>query len=174
MPVAKPIFEIGFKLPAKVNIESADAYIYYNILFDIMLGGTSDFFEEMRRDGLLNEEFSVGVFRGRGYFFPFARGESDNPDKVLAEIQRRIDAYKTIPPSKEDFERIKRATYGTMVRDYNNVDSVASTLSEAALSDTEPFSVIDTAAAADYDKMLEYLYALDEDNVSISIVSKEK
>ena len=170
MPVANPIFEIGFKTPAKSGIESVNDYIYYNILFDIMLGNTSDFFEEMRKESLLNEEFSVGVFSGRGHLFPFARGESSDPDRVLSEIQRRIDAYKTIPPSKEDFERIKRATYGSLVRDYNNADSVASTLSEAALAETEPFAVIDTAAAADYDKMLEHLYALDEDNVSISIV----
>ena len=174
MPVAKPIFEIGFKLPAKNGIESIDDYIYYNILFDIMLGDTSDFFESMRKDGFLNEEFSVGVFSGRGHLFPFARGESDDPDRVLAQIQRRIDAYKTVPPSKDDFERIKRATYGALVRDYNNVDSVAGTLSEAALADTEPFAVIDAAAAADYDKMLKHLYALDEDNASISIVSQER
>ncbi len=173
MPVAKPIFEIGFKLPSKNGGESVEDYVYHNILFDIMLGDTSDFFEEMRKNSLLNEEFSVGVFSGRGHLFPFARGESDDPDRVLAEIQRRIDAFKTVPPSKEEFERIKRATYGALVRDFNNVDSVASTLSEAALADTEPFSVIDTAAAADYDRLLGHLYALDEDNASISIISKE-
>ncbi len=173
MPVAKPIFEIGFKLPSKSVSESMEDYVYYGILFDIMLGDTSDFFGEMRENGLLNEEFSDGVFSGRGHLFPFARGESDDPDRVLAEIQRRISAFKAVPPSEEEFERIKRSTYGALVRDYNNVDSVASTLSEAALADEEPFSVIETAAAADYRKMLERLYALDEDNASISIISKE-
>ncbi len=173
MPVAKPIFEIGFKLPSKSVSESVEDYVYYGILFDIMLGDTSDFFGEMRGSGLLNEEFSDGVFSGRGHLFPFVRGESDDPDRILAEIQRRIGAYKTVPPSEEEFERIKRSTYGALVRDYNNVDSVASTLSEAALADEKPFSVIETAASADYQKMLERLYALDEDNASISIISKE-
>lgn len=173
MPVAKPIFEIGFKLPSKSASASVEDYVYYGILFDIMLGDTSDFFGEMRESGLLNEEFSDGVFSGRGHLFPFVRGESDDPDRVLAEIQRRIDAYKTVPPSEDEFERIKRSTYGALVRDYNNVDSVASTLSEAALADEEPFSVIETAASADYKKMLERLYTLDEDNASISIISKE-
>ncbi len=173
MPVSKPIFEIGFKIPSKNASESMEDYVYYGILFDIMLGDTSDFFGEMRENGLLNEEFSDGVFSGRGHLFPFARGESDDPDRVLAEIQRRIGAYKTVPPSEEEFERIKRSTYGALVRDYNNVDSVASTLSEAALADEEPFSLIEKAASADYRKMLERLYALDEDNASISIISKE-
>lgn len=173
MPVAKPIFEIGFKLPSKSASPSVEDYVYYGILFDIMLGDTSDFFGKMRESGLLNEEFSDGVFSGRGHLFPFVRGESDDPDRVLAEIQRCIDAYKTVPPSEDEFERIKRSTYGSLVRDYNNVDSVASTLSEAALADEEPFSVIETAASADYKKMLERLYTLDEDNASISIISKE-
>lgn len=173
MPVAKPLFEIGFKLPCGSGAENVADYVYYNILFDIILGDTSDFFERMRGDGLLNEEFSVGVFSGRGHLFPFARGESGDPDRVLALIRREIDGFKAVPPSKEDFERIKRATYGALVRDYNNVDSVAGTLSDAALADTEPFCVIETAAAAEYDKLLDRLYALDEDNTSISIISKE-
>lgn len=173
MPVAKPLFEIGFKLPDSSGAESAADYVYYNILFDIMLGDTSEFFERMRREGLLNEEFSDGVFSGRGHMFPFARGESSDPDRILAEIQREIDAFKTVPPSKDDFERVKRVTYGSLVRDFNNVDSVASTLSEAALANEKPFSVIEAAAAAEYDELLKRLYALDENNTSISIISKE-
>ncbi len=173
MPVAKPIFEIGFKLPSEVNHESFENYVYYNILFDIIFGNTSDFFEKMRHDGLLNEEFSVGVFSGRGHIFPFARGESPDPDAVLHEIQRELDAFKTAPPSREEFERIKRATYGSMVRDYNDVDSVAGTLSGAALEGANPFVSINTAAGASYDKLIKKLLTLDENNAAISIVSKE-
>lgn len=174
MPVAKPVFEIGFKLPSAADHDNIEDYVYYNILFDIIFGNTSEFFEKTRRSGLLNEEFSVGVFSGRGHIFPFARGESTDPDAVLELIQTELDEFKTVPPSREEFERIKRATYGSMVRDYNDVDSVAGTLLGAALEGADPFVSINTAAGADYDKMVEKLLALDEDNAAISIVSKEK
>lgn len=173
MPVAKPIFEIGFKLPSAANRESFEDYIYYNILFDIIFGSTSDFYENARNKGLLNEEFSVGVFSGRGHAFPFARGESPHPDAVLELLQVELNAFKTVPPSREEFERIKKATYGSMVRDYNDVDAVVGTLLSAALANEDPFISINTAAGADYDKMIEKLIALDTDNAAISIVSKE-
>lgn len=173
MPVAKPIFEIGFKTPARDGIEGVEDNLYYGILFDILFGSTSDFFETARLKGLLNEEFSVGMFSGRGHAFPLARGESSNPDAVLELIQVELDAFKTVPPSREEFERIKRATYGSMVRSYNNVDSVAGTLTDAALADVAPFASIDMAADASYEKMIEKLTALDEDNAAISIVSSD-
>ena len=174
MPVAKPLFEIGFKRPMVSGVCEIEEYIYYNILFDIIFGDVSGFFERMRGCGALNEEFSVGVFSGRGHLFPFARGESSDPDYVLSEMQRELRAFKVVPPSKEDFECIKRATYGALVRDFNNVDSVASTLSEAALSGVPPFSAIDAAAGASYEKMLERLFSLDEENACISIIKGEK
>lgn len=173
MPVAKPIFEIGFKRPLVSGQAQIDEYICFNILFDMIFGGVSEFFERMRDKGLINEQFSDGVFSGRGFCFPFARGESSDPDAVLSEMQSVLRSYKKTPPKRGDFERIKRATYGSLVRDFTNADSVASTLSESALRGSSPFAVIDTAAAADYEKTLELLDGLDEENVCISIVKGE-
>lgn len=170
MPVAKPLFEIGFKRPLVSGQAQTDEYIHFNILFDMIFGGVSEFFERMRDKGLINEQFSDGMFSGRGFCVPFARGESSNPDAVLSEMQNVLRSCKSTPPAREDFERIKRATYGSLVRDFTNADSVASTLSEAALRGSSPFAVIDTAASASYEKMLELLDGLDEENACISIV----
>ena len=170
MPVAKPIFEIGFKRPYVSEQSATDEYIHFNILFDMIFGGVSEFFEKMRDKGLINEQFSDGVFSGRGFCFPFARGESGDPDAVLAEMQKVLRSYKETPPRREDFERIKRATYGSLVRDFTNADAVASTITSSALKGIPPFSVIDTAAASGYERMLELLDSLDEENVCISIV----
>ena len=64
-------------------------------------------------------------------------------------------------------------TYGALVRDFGSVASVADTISEAALAGINPFSVINTAAGAEYGKMLEMLADLDEDNMCISIIKGE-
>lgn len=171
MPVAKPIFELGFKIPARDGMAGVEDNVYYNILFDILFGATSDFFEKAHNSGLLNDEFSVGVFKGRGHAFPLARGESGDPDKVLELMQLELAKSKKEPPSREDFERLKRASYGSMVRAYNSVDSTASHLADAGLGGVSPFAVINTAAGASYDKMLEMLAGFDENNAAISIVS---
>lgn len=171
MPVAKPIFELGFKIPARDGMDGVEDNIYYNILFDILFGGTSAFFEKAHNSGLLNEEFSVGLFKGRGHAFPLARGESGDPDEVLELMRLELERFKKEPPSREDFERIKRASYGSMVRAYNSVESTASLLADAALSGISPFALIDAAAEASYEKLIEKLTELDENNAAISIVS---
>lgn len=173
MPVAKPIFEIGFKRREVQGMGEIEDYIYFNILFDMIFGESSEFYEKMRENGLLNDEWGVSVFSGRGHLFPTARGESEKPELILEEMQKLIRECKKNPPSRELFERVKKATYGSLVRDFSNVSSVASTLSESALSGVSPFAAINTAAAADYDTLLGKLESLDEENASVSIVENK-
>lgn len=173
MPVAKPIFELGFKRNAVYGMGEIEDYIYFNILFDMIFGESSEFFEKMREKGLLNDEWSVSVFSGRGHIFPTARGESENPELVFEEMQRTIREFKKNPPEKLLFERVKKSTYGSLVRDFSNVSSVASTLSESALSGVSPFAAINTAASADYNVLLEKLESLDEENASVSVVENK-
>lgn len=173
MPVAKPIFEIGFKRREVQGMGEIEDYIYFNILFDMIFGESSEFYEKMRENGLLNDEWGVSVFSGRGHLFPTARGESEKPELILEEMQKLIRERKKNPPSRELFERVKKATYGSLVRDFSNVSSVASTLSESALSGVSPFAAINTAAAADYGTLLGKLESLDEENASVSIVENK-
>lgn len=173
MPVAKPIFEAAFKCQPKTGLAKIEDYVHYDILFELLFGTSSEFFERMRENGSINEEFADGVSSGLGHFFPFVRGESDNPDFVLEEMQKEIRAFKANPFSREDFECIKRSSYGSLVRDFNNVTSVADTLTEAALEDVPPFALVDATAHADYEKTIERLLALDEENVCISIITSE-
>ncbi len=173
MPVSKPLFEAAFKCEAKSGLAKIEDYVHYDILFELMFGTSSEFFERMRENGSINEEFADGVSSGLGHFFPFVRGESDDPDYVLSEMQKEIRAFKAVPFTREEFECIKRSSYGSQVRDFSNVSSVADTLSEAALEDIPPFALIDETARADYEKTLERLYALDEENVCISIITGE-
>ncbi|MCH5208133.1 MAG: insulinase family protein [Oscillospiraceae bacterium] len=170
MPVSKPIFEIGFKRPAVYKEQEITDYIYYNILLDMLFGSSSEFYEQMRGDGTLNDEWSVSVFNGRGYFFPAARGESENPELVLEKMRELFVYYKKNPPARELFERVKKATYGSLVKDFTNVRSVCNTLSEAVLSEVSPFCAIQTTASADYETLIEKLRDIDEENACISIV----
>ena len=60
------------------------------------------------------------------------------------------------------------------MRDFNSVQSVASTLSVAALGGVEPFAAINTAAAADYETLVDKLESLDEENASLSVVDSKE
>ena len=173
MPVSKPIFEIGFKRPAVYKEQEITDYIYYNILLDMLFGSSSEFYEQMRENGTLNDEWSVSVFNGRGHFFLAARGESESPELVLEKMQELFEHYKKAPPERALFERVKKATYGSLVKEFTNVRSVCNTLSEAVLSEVSPFCAIQTTASASYETLLEKLSDIDSDNACVSIVEPD-
>lgn len=170
MPVAKPMFEIGFKRNAVYNEEEISDYIYYNILFDMIFGNSSEFYEQMRINGILNDEWTVGVFNGRGHFFLTARGEADQPELVFATMMTYIRKMQKDPPSRELFERVKKATYGSLVKEFTDVRSVCNTLTESVLSNVSPFYAVELAAAVNYEMLVDKLRDIDEHNACISII----
>ena len=133
MPVSKPLFAIGFKRPDADGQAALEEYQYYNALFEIMFESTSDFYNRMRSEGMINNEFSDSVFMGRGYMLPMIVGESDDPDYVLSEIKKEIRAFKAVPPSKETFSRVKKAMYGNGIFGCNNVNGMVGTLTSAEI-----------------------------------------
>ncbi len=170
MPVAKPQFAIGFKRPDADGQAALDEYIYYNMLVDIIFGDTSEFYKRMRDIGVLNDAFRVSVFMGRGYVLPIATGESDDPDLVLSEMKKEIKRFKQTHPDKEIFSRIKKQTYGSVVRGYNNTETVAQYMTDAALAGLSPYSLVESAADASYEEMCRKLLDLDEENSCVSII----
>lgn len=170
MPVSKPLFAIGFKRPDTDGQAALEEYQYYNALFEIMFESTSDFYNRMRSEGMINSEFSDSVFMGRGYMLPMIMGESDDPDYVLSEVTKEIRAFKADPPSKETFSRVKKAMYGNGIFGCNNVNGMVGTLTSSALAGLSPFSGYETLATMTYDGLLEKLFALDETNVCLSVI----
>ena len=170
MPLGKTNFAMGFKLPEFSGREMTEEYIYRTLLNDTSIGAATDFYRSMRDKGLINETFESSIMMGRGFFIPGIYGESDDPDKVAEEICREYERLKSAPPSEEAFLRAKKYLYGDNIRAFNNVESVAQNLSDAALTGTSAFDYTDIAACADYEGMLARLRDFDTDNFSLSVI----
>ncbi len=170
MPVAKTQFAVGFKRPDADGREALEEYIYYNMLVDIIFGDTSEFFKRMRDSGLLNDAFRVSVFMGRGYVLPMLTGESDDPDAVLEEMKKELRRFREAPPDREIFARIKKQTYGSVVRGYNNTETVSQYMMDAMLAGLPPYALVDAAADASYEEMCRKLSILDEENACLSTI----
>lgn len=168
MPVAKPQFAIGFKRPDADGQAALDEYVYYNMLVDIIFGDTSDFYKRLRDSGMLNDTFRVSVFMGRGFVLPLITGESDDPDAVFEEMKKELRRFKACPPSKEIYSRIKKQTYGSVVRGYNSTETVSQYMMDAMLAGLPPYSLVDAAAEASYEEMCRKLSELDEENSCIA------
>lgn len=171
MPVGKPLFAIGFKRPDAADAKAAlEDYISYNTILDCLFGESSEFFARHRESGLINDAFRASVFTARTVVLPYITGESDDPETLLSEIKKELRRAKAEGIPESDFKRIKKVNYGGMLRSYNHVENTASGMVFSALSGLSPFSMIESAANADYARTLEKLAELDEENVCLAVV----
>lgn len=170
MEVAKPLFSLGFKRADVPEAQAIEDTLYFDLLFELMFGEMSDFYMHMRDKRLINDEFSTGTIRIRNTVMPSVSGESDNPELIQEEILKTIKHFKQNPPDRETFERLKKQIHGDNIRTFGNVQVYAQLITDSALAAGNPFAIIETAAAADYDTLLKKLAELDEDNVCLSVV----
>ncbi len=167
---SQPLFNIMYKFPQMTERESARNYILYNLLLETCLGRTSAFYTQMYEQGLINDSFNVGVFKGRGFFTAVIDGESKDPAMVKDRINSELKRLKTALPNKNEFENIKKRTYGGLLSSFCSVSSVASALLYNEMSGLTIFDSLDTAAQISYDDITDALIKMDIDNCSISVV----
>ena len=173
LPCATPLFNIGFKLPAKEGSECYRDYILYNLMGEICLGKTSDFYNRMYESNLINNNFYVRAFNGRGFFGLMAEGESADPDKVYEEILKELAKLKKEGISRDDFDTIRNKTYGEIVGMFGGVESVASNLLEFELAGAQPYDLVDFIAEITFEDVVNALKNFDEENSTISIIKNK-
>jgi predicted Zn-dependent peptidase len=165
-----PLFNIFFKLPFYKGHEGSVRYIIYNIIMETVLGKTSAVYNKMLNDGLINSNFNVGVFNGRGFFTLMADGESRDPRQVFAEIKKAFADVKINGLPETEFENVRKKTYGEFIGMLNSVSSVANNMMESHFHGNSLFELIEITANLTYDDAVKYLMETDEENSCISII----
>ncbi len=167
---ALPLFQIAFKRPNLSGKEAAREYFIWNIMLDTAFGVFSPFYTKHYESGLLNDTFSASVFKGRGFFLPMISGDAREPDKVAEEVSKEIGRLKKDGLPKEDFETVKKSTYGDLMSAFNNVGAVAKGMMSADFSGISVYDNIEMAAAVTYEEAMNALESLDTDNSNLSII----
>lgn len=166
---ARPLFSIMYKFPNMTAKERARNSIVYKLLFETCLGRSSAFYTEMYEQGLINDSFSVGVFSGRNFFTAVIDGESKEPAMVKDRVNSELKRLKTDLPNKEEFENIKKKTYGDILMGYDNASGIANALLNSEMNGLSLFNSVDTVTEIGFEDITEALNKMDIDNCSISV-----
>jgi len=122
--------------------------------------------------GLINSNFGTEVFSGDGFFCSIFGGESRNPHEVLSEIIAEIERVKVEGFDKERFEIIKKSYYGSQIRGFNNVESVATLMINSYMSDVIPFDTVEIVAEITLEDIHKRLFSqFNTENYTISIIN---
>jgi len=129
MEVSMPIFVIGIKDIEKTPEEMSEEekvkkHIAIEILLNIIIGKSSPLYKKLYENELLMSE-PYGEYEFAKNFAHIAiTGQSNDPKKVLQEIQNEIQKINKNGIQEEQFNRVKNMIYGNYVKEYNDVSNI--------------------------------------------------
>ena len=125
MDVSEPLFTIGIKDKIVSEKEKVKKHIAIEILLSIIIGKSSELYQDLYNEGILFTTPSLDYEFGTGYSHILITGQSKLPEKVYEKIKNTINEIKQKGIDKEEFERIKKTIYGSYVREFNEVGEIA-------------------------------------------------
>ncbi len=143
LSVAAPIFSLGFKESYGLPKKTLKDKIATDVLLELLAGTTSELYNSLLEQQLINTSFGFEQFAGFGYSATIFSGESKNPEEAARQIKEAIRKMRESGINAEDFERTRRKLYGRTVMSFNDIDEIANDLVGAHFDKIGVFDDID-------------------------------
>ena len=149
LPVSIDMFDIGFKeLP--MTKDKLKKTVQLDIILEELVGETSEFYETLYSQGLINASFGYEIFYGDDYLTIIIGGESVEPKKVYDMIIERIETLKKSGLDEKAFNNVKKASYGERLRGYENPGNICGAMVNGHFVDTDIFEAIEIFREVDF------------------------
>ena len=146
LPVAQPLFQIGFKGVAGTEPENVRGQVIDEVLLEVIAGEASPLYRRLYDEGLINQTFGGEAMASRDYALVMFSGESRDPDLVFEAVKNEIENARQHGLDSAAFSRAKKAVYGRYIGMYGKVDSVAGLLVAARFGGVSAFDLLDYVA----------------------------
>ena len=171
LSVSTPLFDIGFKDGGKyTGDEILKNEIAVKIILSSVASKSSDLYERLYNDGLINDEFSYDYMYEEQYACAIIGGESKEPKKVYGEVIKYLKDKKRI--DADEFDRAKKSIWGSYLRTFNDVEGICSAMVRNVLKGVNWFdfsNIFDSVTLAFVNEKYEKLFC-DEEKQALSVV----
>ena len=143
---ARPRLLLGFKDqdPPHTPLARVERDLAVRVLLDRLFGAASEIRDDLRRRGIADDSLGATYLGDRGFSAVVVHGESEAPERLLAELQRLLAGE--LPFSEEHLERVRRKMLGQYVRMFENVKAMAGLHASEALHGLAPFQAMERLA----------------------------
>ena len=145
MNVATPKVLVGIKaknLSATGN-ELLKNELTINLLLDILFGKSSEMYEKLYAEGLIDQTFSYDYTQEKDFGFSMIGGDSSNPDRLAEEISNYLLTCRSELPISEDIlSRTKKKKIGSFLRSLNSPEYIANSFTRYAFHDSSLFEIV--------------------------------
>lgn len=174
LAVSMPLFQMGFK---DINfnskgIECLKREIAVKILLDMVMGRSSELYDRLYNDGLINNTFDFDYSIEESYSYSAFGGESKDPFKVRERVVEEIGNLRNKSLDQKNYERIKRAMNGRFIRQLNSIERISHMFISVYFKDVNMFDYFNVYDNMSFDYVKE---VFDEhfnlDNLALSVIN---
>ena len=138
-----PVFSFGYKEACEKPKQDLKTIVETTVLLEILAGNTSNLYNSLFEQSLINESFSKEYFIGYGYESIIFDGESENPKEVARQIKKEVERLKNDGITDEEFESARRSLYGKEIMSYNDIDTLANGLVAAHFGEYDMLDIVE-------------------------------
>lgn len=173
-PVGATLFSIGYKCASCSGMERLKKTMAASIAASMLTDASTDMYKKLLDEEIINSSFASEVFYGDGYFTVIFSGESDKPEIVRQNLADEIGRIIADGLNEKDFARIKKSTYGSLIRELNNVEAVANLLINAHMDGVSPYDTINVLSELTSGDVYEFIKnELCEEKTVLSVIKGE-
>ena len=116
-----------------------------NIVLDILFGKSSDHYQKLYSEGLIDDSFSYDYSQEKGFGFAMIGGDTSNPDKLAETLKSMLLTAKQGDDfTNESLERAKRKKIGGFLRAVNSPEYIANQFTRYAFNEMNLFDIVPT------------------------------
>lgn len=127
--------------PTKQGPELLKHELTVNILLDLLFGKSSDHYQKLYDDGLIDETFAYDYTGENGFGFAMLGGDTSEPDKLAERVQQILLQFDPDTIEEQELERIKKKKIGSFLRALNSPEFIANQFTRYAFNNMDLFEV---------------------------------
>ncbi|BAS27075.1 EF-P 5-aminopentanol modification-associated protein YfmH [Limnochorda pilosa] len=127
MAVSRPRYALGLKDTATgfTGEDLMRREIAHNMLLHMVLGRSSEAYQRLYEEGLIDDGFSAYYTASPLYGHAILGGETDDPDRLHDELTRILERFRRDGFPDADFRRAKRQAMGEFLNGFNSLEFIA-------------------------------------------------
>jgi predicted Zn-dependent peptidase len=116
-----------------------------NVLLDVLFGKSSDNYERLYDEGLVDDTFSYYYTQEQGFGFAMIGGDTREPEKLVKAIEEMLLEVKNKKIiTEEQLERAKKKKIGFFLRALNSPEFIANQFTRYAFNGMNLFEIVPT------------------------------
>ncbi|MBM7603255.1 putative Zn-dependent peptidase [Metabacillus crassostreae] len=141
---SKCLVGLKAKNPKRVGKELLKYELSMNIILDMLFSKSSNHYEELYGEGLIDDTFSYDYTEEKGFGFAMIGGDTNNPDLLAEKIKNILITSKKDGGDFSQFDATKKKKIGAFLRAVNSPEYIANQFTRYAFNDMNLFDVVPT------------------------------